>query len=79
MEDGSSSKNGCRLSAAHIRLKVGNIFTDGRRIVFQNVALALSPRTLILNSSQQLQGWRTGRVENIALALAPRIFVQSKL
>ena len=47
IEGGWFSKLGSRLSAAHIRLKNLQQFQGSRAVPFQNVALALAPRTFV--------------------------------
>ena len=76
MEGGPFSKLGSRLSAAHIRFENVQQFQGWRAARFQNVALALAPRTLVLNNCSNFKdGWRL--VFNMgAFALAPRTFLE---
>eukprot|EP00959_Pyramimonas_sp_CCMP1952_P180033 3764546-Pyramimonas_sp.AAC.1 len=50
--DGSFSKCGFRISAAHVRLKHLQEFYGLRACRFQNVALSLAPRTFVYNKCE---------------------------
>eukprot|EP00959_Pyramimonas_sp_CCMP1952_P291957 6106276-Pyramimonas_sp.AAC.1 len=74
MEGGWFSKCGSRLSAAHTCFQNSQELHGLRVDGFQNVVLALAPRTFIVKM-QQLHGLRAGGFQNVVLALAPRTFV----
>ena len=76
MEGGSFSKLGCRLGAAHIRLKSLQQLQGWRAVPFQNWALALAPRTFVLEVPNSYRDGGRFLFQNAALALAPRTFVQ---
>eukprot|EP00959_Pyramimonas_sp_CCMP1952_P339965 7119744-Pyramimonas_sp.AAC.1 len=71
MENERFSKYGSRLKAAHIHYVGLTKFHGLRAARFQNVALALAPRTFVLKS-EEVRGlpwstyytWCSGRIEN---------------
>ena len=73
MEGGWFAKLGSRLSAAHIRLKGFQELQGWRAARFQNLVLAVAPRTFVLKVSNSYRDG--GGFQNWALAVAPRTFV----
>eukprot|EP00959_Pyramimonas_sp_CCMP1952_P460097 9479304-Pyramimonas_sp.AAC.1 len=63
------SKCGSRHSAAHIRFNKSQELHGSRVAGFQNLVLALAPRTFAFRNSQELHGLRAGGFQNAALAL----------
>ena len=62
------SKLGCRLGAAHIRLKLLQQLQGWRAGGFQNWALSLAPRTFVLNVSNS---YRDGGRVVFKIGLSP--------